>query len=89
MWRLLTSKCFNISLVEITNRFEQALRGRHVNMVDLIQHKRDGGGQVQIFNSLNELREYTLETRRIFPKFTLKRGALLENLLRHIFSVAK
>jgi len=55
-------------------------------MVDLLHYRRNGEDQVQIFDTLDELREYTNEHRRYFPKDTLDKGALLENLLRRIFT---
>lgn len=51
-------------------------------MVDLLQQRRNGEDQIRIFESLDDLREYTNNTRRYFPKDTLNLGALLENLLR-------
>lgn len=64
----------------------KAVKGRHVNMIDLIHQRRGGYDSVQIFETLDDLREYTKEHRRYFPKDTLESGALLQNLLRHIFA---
>jgi len=55
-------------------------------MVDLLHYRRNGEDQVRIFDTLDELREYTNEHKRYFPRDTLDNGALLENLLRHIFT---
>ena len=55
-------------------------------MIDLLHHRRGNDDTVRIFDTLEELREYTNEHRRYFPKDTLNKGALLENLLRHIFT---
>jgi hypothetical protein len=54
-------------------------------MVDLVDIKRNEKDDVRLFSSLEELRDYTMETRRIFPKDSLEAGALLKHLLRKIF----
>ena len=53
-------------------------------MVDLIEVQRNGSGQVTVFHSLDELREYTIETRKYFPQDSLESGAILRHLLRPI-----
>lgn len=57
-------------------------------MVDLIEVQRNGGGRVAIFSSIEELREYTIETRKYFPKDSLESGAILRHLLRPILHVS-
>ena len=56
-------------------------------MVDLLHYRRNGEDQIQIFDTLEDLRKYTKKHRRYFPRDTLDKGALLENLLRHVFTV--
>jgi len=57
----------------------------HVNIVDLIETKRTGD-EVQTFNSLDELAEYTKRTKRFFPKENAYQGGLLKELLREIIN---
>ncbi|OJJ41997.1 hypothetical protein ASPZODRAFT_137586 [Penicilliopsis zonata CBS 506.65] len=69
---------------------EKAVRGLYVNIVDLIAWARNGGGedQVRLFHSLEELREYTKRTRKIFRNNLDETGnsnVVLRHLLRFIF----
>lgn len=56
-------------------------------MVDLIHVQRTGGDCVTVFSSVKELREYTLERGKFFPKDSLESGAILRHLLRQILHV--
>ena len=56
----------------------------HVNLSDLLDTTLQDT-RVHVFASEEELREYTLETRRIFPKEDAYAGGLLKYLLRQIF----
>lgn len=56
-------------------------------MIDLIHVQRSGGGCVTVFSSVEKLREYTLKTRKFFPKDSLESGAILRHLLRQILHV--
>lgn len=72
------------------NTSTKAIRGLYVNIIDLIDwarsgRKRDG---VQQFQSLEELREYTKRSRRIFHNNLGRSGdgnMVLRHLLRFIF----
>ena len=55
----------------------------HVNLSDLLDTTRQGV-RVHVFASEAELREYTTETRRFFPKEEAYAGGLLKYLLREI-----
>ena len=56
----------------------------HINLSDLLDTTRQGT-RVHVFASEEELREYTRETGRIFPKEDAYAGGLLKYLLREIF----
>ena len=56
----------------------------HVNLSDLLDTTRQGT-RVHVFASEEELREYTRETGRVFPKEEAYAGGLLKYLLREIF----
>ena len=56
----------------------------HVNLSDLLDTTRQGT-RVHVFASEQELREYTKETGRVFPKEEAYAGGLLKYLLRQIF----
>ena len=55
----------------------------HVNLCDLLDTARQGT-RVHVFASEKELRVYTKETRRIFPREEAYEGGLLKYLLREI-----
>ncbi|KAG1831636.1 hypothetical protein EV424DRAFT_1372149 [Suillus variegatus] len=55
----------------------------HVNLVDLVDSPRTGK-PVKLFASVEELRAYTLQTEKIFPKESAYQGGLLKELLREI-----
>jgi hypothetical protein len=72
------------------NKGAKAIRGLHVNIIDLIGWARGGGtgDGVQQFQSLEELREYTKRTRKVFPNNMDRSGdgnVVLRHLLRFIF----
>ncbi|KAF1963906.1 hypothetical protein BU23DRAFT_440867, partial [Bimuria novae-zelandiae CBS 107.79] len=68
---------------------EKAVRNYHVNLIDLIHWGRNGGQRVKIFHTVRELRDYSVENKKIF-KNTLKEaseggGVVLRHLLRHLW----
>ncbi|KAF8434372.1 hypothetical protein L210DRAFT_3485540 [Boletus edulis BED1] len=56
----------------------------NVNIVDLLESGRTGE-PVQTFPTLDELREYSVNSRKIFPKQSAYAGGLLKELLREFF----
>ncbi|KAH6603216.1 hypothetical protein Trco_007991 [Trichoderma cornu-damae] len=73
------------------------LRNTHVNIVDLIAWGRKGGGEsdgeassslIQVFRSVEQLREYTLSSGKVFAKDQLNEykggNVVLRHLLRHL-----
>jgi hypothetical protein len=62
---------------------EQALKGNvWVNIVDLVDHRRtEAEGNVECHETEEALREYTVETGKIFPKKEAKRNGFLAALL--------
>lgn len=66
----------------------------YVNIVDLIEWARSGGerSNIRLFHSLDELRDYTKATRKIFRnnlENTETGNIVLRHLLRFIFRVGK
>ncbi|KAF2008253.1 hypothetical protein BU24DRAFT_429504 [Aaosphaeria arxii CBS 175.79] len=61
---------------------KERIKEVHVNLVDLVDTP---GQDVELFTSLNELRNYTLETKKFLPKKSAYAGGLLKFLLREIF----
>ena len=55
----------------------------HVNLCDLLD-SADRRGRAEIFDDVEELRRYTLESGKIFPKEEAYAGGLLKFLLREI-----
>jgi len=54
----------------------------HVNLVDLTTRS----GTVEIFQSVKDLSEYTIENGKFFPKDNAYAGSLLHHLLCRIFN---
>jgi hypothetical protein len=52
-----------------------------VNLVDLVDTP---GREVELFSSLDGLREYTIENGKYFPKESAYAGGVLKFLLRQI-----
>jgi hypothetical protein len=63
------------------SKIEQKIKTIHVNLVDLVDISRDG---VELFASLDELREYTIESGKFFSKESAYAGGVLKFLLREI-----
>ena len=59
----------------------QAVKARHVNLVDLVYHS----DKVQTFPSIKALAKYSKKHKKIFPKESAKAGGILRYLLRPIF----
>ena len=59
----------------------QKIKRIHVNLVDLVD---TSGVQAELFCSLEELREYTIESGKFFPKESAYAGGILKFLLREI-----
>ncbi|CAL1699418.1 unnamed protein product [Somion occarium] len=63
----------------------EVVRSTHVNLVDLLDVYRTGE-DVEIFEDLEGLQDYTMETTKFFPLQTAKAGGVLKSLLRKILS---
>jgi len=59
------------------------LKNTHVNLVDLMNARRTGE-KIKKFDSYNQLRKYTKETGKVYPKKDAK-GDVVKVLLRRIF----
>lgn len=66
---------------------KQKIKETHVNLVDLVDRGRTGK-RVRLFSSLEELRAYTISTRKFFPKEDAYAGGVLKFLLREIFAAS-
>lgn len=74
----------------------QAVRNRHVNLVDLIEWGRNGGKEsgaakkVRVFRSVGELAEYSRTTHKIFrndlDENAKEVNVVLRHLLRRLFN---
>jgi hypothetical protein len=63
----------------------KVIRGRHVNIVDLIEWARKGEtGRVRIFNTVKELSDYSFENDKIYNRHQLGAGVVLSHLLRQL-----
>ncbi|KAK7686087.1 hypothetical protein QCA50_010899 [Cerrena zonata] len=63
---------------------KQKIESYHVNLVDLLDYHRSGI-PVPIFSTVEELRNYTKRSHKIFPRQQAKAGGVLKFLLRRIF----
>lgn len=61
---------------------KQKIEPIHLNLVDLVN---TCGHNVEFFSSLEEHREYTVESGKFFPRESTYAGGLLKFLLRVIF----
>lgn len=61
------------------------VKGTHVDIVDLLDTPNTEK-QVQVFNSVQQLSNYTKDTRKYFPKENAYAGGVLKFLLREIIS---
>ncbi|KAK3045919.1 hypothetical protein LTR09_012549 [Extremus antarcticus] len=59
------------------------LKGKFVNLVDLIDRHNSGGEVIQ-FSTLQELQDYTIANGKFFPKQSAYAGGILKFLLRDI-----
>ncbi|KAI4775873.1 hypothetical protein E4T52_09179 [Aureobasidium sp. EXF-3400] len=62
---------------------KKALKNTHVNLVDLMNARRTGK-KVRMFDTYSQLRKYTKESGKIYPKKDAK-GDVVKVLLRRIF----
>ena len=62
----------------------QALHNVHVNIIDLLDSRRQGT-QVKVFATRQKLVSYTQATEKIFPKQKAKENVLIKILLRSIY----
>lgn len=58
------------------------MESRHFNMVDVIDARRRGNGEAQVFATNEALQEYTRRTGSHFPHGHPKAGLLLRLVLR-------
>lgn len=60
-------------------------RGKYVNLVDLVDTGSTGRRVVQ-FETLEDLKDYTISTAKFFPKESAYAGGMLKFLLREILN---
>ncbi|KAH7162403.1 hypothetical protein B0J13DRAFT_9682 [Dactylonectria estremocensis] len=60
----------------------------HVNLVDLVESPTTGQ-KAKIFPTVEALRKYTIDEKKIFPRDEAYAGGLLKTLLRQIFPIPK
>ncbi|KAJ3509035.1 hypothetical protein NMY22_g16427 [Coprinellus aureogranulatus] len=82
-WRRL---CSRIGIEPIPTTLDEArfkFKETHVNLVELMETSIPDG-EMPKFKTEEDLAEYTLLTRQIFPRALVPKGSILEDLLRHI-----
>jgi hypothetical protein len=67
----------------LTSSPSQILKGKFVNLVDLVDRHNSGGEVIQ-FTTLQELQDYTIANGKFFPKGSAYAGGVLKFLLREI-----
>jgi hypothetical protein len=79
------AKCKEVFFVShknvLVSKSVQKIKAIHVNLVDLVS---SSGHEVVLFPSLKELRLYTIESGKFFPKESAYAGGILKFLLREI-----
>lgn len=68
-------------LPQTVEECKEEIKEVHVNLVDLVD---TSGREVELFSSLQELRNYTITTGKYFPKESAYAGGVLKFLLREI-----
>jgi len=80
--------CEILQIVPIPDELEacrDAVKNTHVNIVDLLD-RRHTGQRVRVFDSVQELSNYTKDTEKYFPKENAYAGGVLKFLLREILN---
>ncbi|KAL1792981.1 hypothetical protein ACET3X_009488 [Alternaria dauci] len=80
-WHKLCVALYIEPLPDTVHHCKEKIKTIHVNLVDLVDTSRDG---VELFASLDELREYTIDSGKFFPKESAYAGGVLKFLLREI-----
>ncbi|KDR71048.1 hypothetical protein GALMADRAFT_254207 [Galerina marginata CBS 339.88] len=81
-WQALCARIGISPIPETLEECRQVVMSTHVNLVDLTTKSC----AIEIFNSVKQLSEYTIDSRKIFPSHSAHAGSLLRFLLRHIFN---
>ncbi|KAG8220562.1 hypothetical protein J3R82DRAFT_3295 [Butyriboletus roseoflavus] len=74
-----------VEQAQIADTYLKRVWDAHVNIVDLLESARTGT-RVQQFTTLEELRVYTKQQGKMFPKESAYTGGLLKELLREIIN---
>ncbi|PTB63448.1 hypothetical protein BBK36DRAFT_1096448, partial [Trichoderma citrinoviride] len=95
-WRTLCRAVGRRDAPEEIKKCEAILRNTHVNIVDLIHWGRNGGEEAEdnkppkVFKSVQELKDYTYKSHKIFEQEQLRGynggNVVLRHLLRRLFS---
>jgi len=64
----------------------QVVTNTHVNLVDLVDSFENPRRHITVFDTVQALSEYTIQTGRYFPKENAYAGDLLKYLLRQIIN---
>ncbi|KAF2844096.1 hypothetical protein T440DRAFT_527865, partial [Plenodomus tracheiphilus IPT5] len=78
--KLCTAVCIE-PLPATISECKERIKDVHVNLVDLVD---SSALDIELFACLDELREYTIETGKFFPKESAYAGGVLKFLLREI-----
>ncbi|KAF8552596.1 hypothetical protein OG21DRAFT_1486098 [Imleria badia] len=84
-WQNLCSVIDITPVPDVIDECKRLVWDAHVNIVDLLETARTGE-RVRKFANLEELRRYTQNPKKRFPKKTAYAGGLLKELLREIFN---
>jgi hypothetical protein len=71
-----------------SHQSSQKIQDVHVNICDLVDHVTIGA-PVRLFDSEQELSQYSMATDKIFPRDDVPKEGLLHFLLRNIFNPGK
>ncbi|KAL7808642.1 hypothetical protein V8C26DRAFT_412762 [Trichoderma gracile] len=95
-WKTLCRAVGRADAPEDIKQCKTILRNTHVNIVDLIHWGRKGGEEAEdnaapeVFKSLQELKDYTFRSHKIFEQEQLREynggNVVLRHLLRRLFS---
>ncbi|OSS55116.1 hypothetical protein B5807_00384 [Epicoccum nigrum] len=85
MWRRLCSDVNVDPVPQSIPDCKKALKRKFVNLVNLIDHRRNRNVQLIVFPDYHSFRKWTLKkSSRIFPKKAAKAGGFIKALLRDL-----
>ncbi|KAJ3560000.1 hypothetical protein NP233_g11116 [Leucocoprinus birnbaumii] len=85
-WHSLLARINDDDLPETVKECKSLIKGKFINLVDLVDARDNPGRSIRQFPSEVQLSQYTLSEHKVFPRDHVAAGSLLKYLLRNILS---